>query len=547
MIPHVPPTGERVGPLQVATDLSPEPTEQLKIRLVWAAMRGMQQELMACPATFILLGGARGPGKSEGMLIGDIIRHLQVMRDAGAKARILILRRRLKHAEDTIEDIRWAWELIGGKVPSGDASKIMRFPDGSTMRFGYLEDVGDAAQYSGKNFTYIGVEEINQIGSQEAVLRLLGTLRGEGPERKMVGTCNWEGAGTGWLKEMFVRPYPKGRAIIHRELPMYDGKRYKFTLAYIPSKVTDNLVISRTRPEYIANLLMATEHNPQLRKSWLEGDPDALSGTFFQEFFTWKNRGGVLHPFQVPVHWPRFVCGDWGTAKPFAFYWIAEAAETVRTHREGLVIPEGSLIAYREYYGIQQDEFGRITPNVGVRMSAFEVGQEIWARGAKDPPRQYLVLDPAQFRQQDGPTVAQELYRGEYDAAVEDGRKPSGAWIPADNTRAGDQGHPGGFDQMRMRLRGAPCAEAGGQPRPLFYAFETCPHLLRVWPTMVHDDKKPEDMAKGPGVEDHPLDAIRYGKMSRPMRRRKTREQHTPPGVWTWSEQLRRAGIQGAA
>ena len=146
---------------------------------------------------------------------------------------------------------------------------------------------------------------------------------------------------------------------------------------------------------------------------------------------------------------------------------MAVAEEAVRAHREGQVIPAGSLIAYREHYGIHQDEFGRVTPNVGVRKSAYDVGQELWELGRRDPPRSYTVLDPAQFRQTDGPTVAMELWRGERDAALKSGRFPASGWNPADNTRIGDQGHMGGWDQVRMRLRGAPCPQAAGMVRPL--------------------------------------------------------------------------------
>ena len=65
-----------------------------------------------------------------------------------------------------------------------------------------------------------------------------------------------------------------------------------------------------------------------------------------------------------------------------------------------------------------------------------------------------------------------------------------------------------GWQRCREYLADA----ADGQPR--WQAFETCANLIRTLPLAVHDERAPEDI--GGHVEDHALEAWRYGLMSRP-------------------------------
>jgi hypothetical protein len=104
--------------------------------------------------------------------------------------------------------------------------------------------------------------------------------------------------------------------------------------------------------------------------------------------------------------------------------------------------------------------------------------------------------DPAIFSQDGGPSIAERMRR-----AVR------GAWLPADNKRVARAGALGGWDQVRARLKGD---EAG----PGLLIFSTCVDLIRTLPAAQHDTDRPEDMdTEG---EDHALDTLRYGCMSRP-------------------------------
>jgi hypothetical protein len=80
----------------------------------------------------------------------------------------------------------------------------------------------------------------------------------------------------------------------------------------------------------------------------------------------------------------------------------------------------------------------------------------------------------------------------------------------ADNMRVGVNGAMGGWDVLRSRLRGI---ERGDTSLPTLYIMDNCRTLIRVIPLAQHDTDNPEDLSM---PEDHCLDALRYGAMSRP-------------------------------
>ena len=202
---------------------------------------------------------------------------------------------------------------------------------------------------------------------------------------------------------------------------------------------------------------------------------------------------------------------DWGYAVPFCVHWWAVVPITCRTHR-GVLMPEGSVVLYRELYGVQTNAQGMAMPNIGLRLDAFEVGRRIQEASAWDPPREYAVIDPSAFARTDGPSVAENLMSGEEEYAKEKSLPDPGGWVEADNTRTPTGGHIGGWDECRRRMNGVTLR---GIPRPMVFVFQNARHLLRTIPNMIQHPENVEDMLKK-GVEDHAVDCFRYGLMSRP-------------------------------
>jgi hypothetical protein len=157
------------------------------------------------------------------------------------------------------------------------------------------------------------------------------------------------------------------------------------------------------------------------------------------------------------------------------------------------------MVRYREWYGCK-DPINE--PNVGLKLTAEEVGAEIKRLESGDGHIADAVLDPAAFSQDGGPSIAERLQKGA-------GGK---VWFrKADNKRVATSGAMGGWDQMRARFLG----EDG---RPMIYTFDTCTNSVRTIPLLQHDKLRVEDIDTD--MEDHAADEWRYACMSRPWIRK---------------------------
>lgn len=461
--------------------------------VVWRAQEGPQTALITCPVFEVFYGGARGGGKTDGVL-GEFIRHAE---DHGENAIGLMVRRTLKQLTETIERSKVIYRPLGAEFHEQD--KLWRFPNGARLRFAYLERDSDADNYQGHSYTRVYVEEIGNFPSPAPIMKLMATLRsGAGVPCGFRATGNPGGAGHQWVKARYIDPAPKGwKRIESKFVNPFDGSAVSRERVYIPSRLADNSYLGG---EYVANLHMSG--NTELVRAWLEGDWNVIAGAFFPEF----GPRHIIPVQQLPGSWLRFRSADWGSARPFSVGWWAVSDGSL-PH-----LPRGSLVRYREWYGWNG------TPNEGLKLTAEEVGggytdpttkkwvpgiaeREIVARENGKPVYEdiaYGVIDPAAHNHDGGPSIAERILTGS------NGRVAFGR---ADNSRVAKIGAIGGWDQVRARLKG----EDG---RPMIYFFDTCVHAIRTLPSLQHDENRPEDVdTEG---EDHAPDEIRYACMSRP-------------------------------
>jgi len=363
---------------------------------------------------------------------------------------------------------------LGAKFTSKPDNCVM--PGGARLNFRYLERDQDAENYQGQSYTRVYVEEAGNFPDPAPILKLHATLRsGAGVPCKMRLTGNPGGPGHHWLKARFIDPAPPMVPIMDEETGL--------ERVYIPSRVADNVSLNQTA--YIQQLRQSG--SPELVRAWLEGDWDVIAGAFFPEFLRETH---VIAPRELPAHWLRYRALDWGSARPFCVLWVAVSDGELPD------IPRGALVVYREWYGSD----GR--PNVGLRMPAEAVGEQIRVKEAGDTIA-YGVADPAIFSSDGGPSIAERMGR-------------CGAYFrPADNARVTRGGAMGGWDQLRARLHGD---DAG----PGLVIFETCRDLIRTLPALQHDPDKPEDVDTD--NEDHAPDTLRYACMARPYVVQRKRE-----------------------
>jgi hypothetical protein len=438
--------------------------------VIWRPDPGPQTALIRCPVFEVFYGGARGGGKSDGML-GEWAVHAGRY---GESASGLIVRRERTQLYDLIERSRQIYGPIGARL----VDNVWRFPDGARLRFAYLERDADADAYQGHSYTRVYVEEVGTFPRPAPIMKLMATLRsGRGVPCGMRLTGNPGGPGHQWVKARYVDPAPLGWQIIPTEFENpFTGEKLSRERVYIPSRVTDNPHLGA---EYVANLYLSGSR--ELVRAWLQGDWDIIAGAYFTEFEAARH---VIAPFEIPAHWVRIRAMDWGSAKPFCVLWLAVSDGTVPG------IAKGALVVYREWYGWNGE------PNVGCKMTAGAVGDGIREREAGEKIDD-AVIDPAAFTADGGPSIVERMGKL--------------LWRRADNARVARAGAMGGWDQVRERL-------VGGEDGPQLVIFATCVHLIRTLPALQHDPHRAEDVdTEG---EDHAPDALRYGCMARPFVRR---------------------------
>jgi hypothetical protein len=128
--------------------------------VAWEAQEGPQSDLISCPVFEVFFGGARGGGKTDGVL-GDFLEHADAY---GENAIGLMIRRQRTELVETIERSKQIYTPLGWKFHEQD--KMWRAPDGARLRFAYLETDADAEAYQGHSYTRVYVEEIGNFPSE---------------------------------------------------------------------------------------------------------------------------------------------------------------------------------------------------------------------------------------------------------------------------------------------------------------------------------------------------------------------------------------------
>ncbi len=293
-------------------------------------------------------------------------------------------------------------------------------------------------------------------------------------------TCNPGGPGHNWVKDRYIDA-GEYEVVVDDFTNPFDGRVVRLDRIFIPARLSDNPKLIVTDPLYIARLQQSG--SAQLVRAWLEGDWNIVEGAFFDK---WRVRN-IVRPFQIPSDWPRFRSFDWGYAAPFSVGWWAMATDPFPT--DGVTIPRGALVRYREWYGSN----GR--PNEGRKLTAEDVAHGIVSR-ERGEVMSKSVADPSIFSSDGGPSLAERM------------SPICGLWKRADIARVGRNGALGGWDQMRKRI-------IGDGTTPMLFVFDTCRDFIRTVPVLQHDPDRPEDLDTN--SEDHVADEVRYACMSRPL------------------------------
>jgi len=358
----------------------------------------------------------------------------------------LVIRRNSDDLSDWIDRATMLYFHLGGKAVGNPA--IFKFPSGARIKTGHLKDDNAYTKYQGHEYHKMVIEELTQIPSEESYLKLISACRSTIQELKpqVFSTTNPGGIGHGWVKERFgITGAPKNAVMTTDEFT-------ERTRVFIPGRIEDNPTLFDNDPGYVAFL----EGLPtDLRRAWRDGDWDIFAGQYFAE---WRPEKHVINPYEVPNSYRKFRCIDHGRAAPTACLW-------------GAIDYDGRIIWYREYYmaGIDADLNAQ-------KIKELSLDEEYW----------FTVLDSACFSNTGtGETIAEIYMRNGVFAA------------PSPKNRLA------GWALFHEYLRD----QEDKLPKMTF--FKNCKHSIESIPTLIHDEKKPEDLDSN--GEDHAADAISYG------------------------------------
>ncbi len=408
----------------------------------------------------IAYGGARGGGKSWAVRTKS---KLLAFRYPGIK--ILIVRKTYKELQNN--HIEQLTAELAGFAKYNRSDKMFRFPNGSTISFGYCANEGDLGQYQGAEYDVVFIDEAGQL--QESWIRKINLcVRGtNGFPKRTYYTLNPGGPGHAYFKRVFVD---------RNFNPDEDPNDYFF----IQAKVEDNKALMDTQPDYLREL---ENLPPTLRAAWKDGRWDVYEGQFFEDFrddpehYQDRRWTHVIEPFEIPDGWTICRSYDFGYGKPFSCAWWA-------------VDYDGTIYRIMELYGCTR------TPNEGVKWTPDKQFEEIHKTEMQHPWLKGKtiigVADPAIWDASRGESVA--------DTAARYGI----FFTPGDNERIA------GWMQCHYRLQ----FDEDGYPR--MYVFNTCRAFIRTIPLLIYDEHKVEDLDTT--MEDHVADEWRYFCMSRPIK-----------------------------
>ena len=334
--------------------------------------------------------------------------------------------------------------------------------------------------------TFLVFEEATNWPTSAAIDMLRATLRSaKGVPTQIILTANPGGPGHNWVKERYITPAKNGYKIITD----YDSQLQR---VYIPSRLTDNKILTDNDPTYAARLRQTGAAH--MVKAWLEGDWDIVAGGFFDDVFSAEKH--IVPTFHLPNDWQIITSFDWGFSAPSS---MGVFARVTSTHDKlPRQFPRGSLIRVRELYTVQYDESRIVKPNIGKKLTNEDLGAAI-ARMLKTLPNPKIaVADPSIFTEQGGPSAYDRMRVG---ARMEGYNLQM---TKADNNRIT------GWSRVREMLQNAKedIPEKSG-----LWVMDNCEHWLRTVPTLQSDRLKPDDVDTE--AEDHAADDTRYACMIR--------------------------------
>lgn len=445
-------------------------------KVAWSPQPGPQTALVTCPIEDVFYGGARGGGKSDGLL-GDFAIHAG---EHGKHAQGILFRRTFPQLEEVIRRSLEIYKPCGWAYNAGDHTWTA--PNGAVLKLRFLDSDADAANYIGHQYTWMAFDQAEAWNTSYAIDQLWGSIRsahGVPCVRRLAGNP----PAPAWLKQRYIDPHPNGMVPFRYQPLPKDQPSVWIQAVFIPAKLDDNPLLMQNDPDYERRL--AATADPRLYQAWRHGNWDVMLGQVFEE---WRADLHILPTFHAPRGWALAGGMDWGYRNPGAFYLAALG-------------PDGEVIVVKELYFRQR--------------TALDVGQAIGHLCRPFGGIEYIAADEQMWYKTgvSAPNIAEECQMGilkAYGGPVDEAPR-----LIASTHGRGSRATK--LVVMHRYLAWKADQKTGKVPHwglPLLRFTAECKHAIRTIPALPYDATKPEDVDTN--AEDHAYDALGALLMSRP-------------------------------
>ena len=349
------------------------------------------------------------------------------------------------------------------------------WPNGAKLAFGSVQHEQDKYNYQGKQFHFMGFDELSQFTESQYLYITAQNRAPVGSNIRCYVRCTFNPGGVGhaWVKKRFIDTLfdPKNHRLVQTKYFKRMDDEDTETAPHDPDGQSRSFVFStlHDNPSVAQDYLRKLHQLSQAeQKAFIEGDWDSFEGQFFT---MWRNS---IHVQNKPINpaFRKFLSLDYGYGAPSSVGWWQ-------------IDYDGNIHRYRELYKAQ--------------LTYEQLANRIMELTPKDEHMDYCIADPAIWGDK---THHKEGYEGE--SGAETIRKTWGTFsslMPGDNDRII------GWGRMRVML-----TPQGGVSS--ITCAPCCKDSIRTIPALIHDENRVEDLDTD--GEDHAADDWRYGVMSRP-------------------------------
>lgn len=456
-----------------------------------------QNEFLAASEDEVLYGGAAGGGKTDALVIDAMGLQYEALKYPWYRA--IIFRQTYDQLTEVIDRGRMYYDSVDEYDDYKENKHIFQFKSGAKIIMAYATHRKHLDNHQGKEYQYIGWEELTQWATKEfydyLLTRCRASTRVSAIPTRVRATCNPGGPGHHWVKQYFNIPNNGAPTVftetVDIDIPGVKPSTESFTRRFIPARLVDNPHLMHDR-RYLARLSLLPD---RLKKALLEGRWDLIEGQFFSHF---DPKVHVIKAFTPPPEWPRWRAMDWGFRKPYAIGWFT-------------MNPDGQIFMYRELYGYggepdvgSQETIGTVSTKIkkseqletkaGIEFRRNPADTNIWARAGTSAAEKEIT--GAKIFKQKGIN-----------------------WVKAIK---GPGSRIAGWAVMHELMKDRK-----------FFVMDNCTHWIRTVPDLQIDPDNPEDLLTD--MEDHAADMTRYSLMSRhqkPDRKGRQKPTRHKPGTF---------------